>query len=85
MTGCGLRNAHLLLCCSQASQQMIVLGPFIRAHHAPVITPSRKSVFIDPLSGVPVRWESLHTFNPAAVVRDARFADCTELKMILGR
>lgn len=49
-----------------------MLGPFIRPVQVPVITPNRQSVFNDPLSGGPVHWEALHTFNPAAVVRNGR-------------
>lgn len=46
------------------------IGPFLRPTDAPVITPNPASVFHDPLRPAPVHWESLHTFNPAAVVRD---------------
>jgi len=35
-----------------------------------VITPNPASVFDDPITKAPVHWEALHTFNPAAVVRD---------------
>jgi len=46
------------------------IGPFARPTDAPVITPNKASLFADPISNTPVHWESLHTFNPAAVVRD---------------
>lgn len=47
-----------------------MLGPFTRPTSAtPVIDPNVNSVFDDPVSGKPVQWEALHTFNPAAVVR----------------
>ena len=46
------------------------LGPWTRASDQPVITPQKGAVFADPLSEKPVHWEALHTFNPAAVVRD---------------
>jgi predicted GH43/DUF377 family glycosyl hydrolase len=46
------------------------IGPFARPTNAPVITPNKTSLFTDPISNTPVHWESLHTFNPAAVVRD---------------
>jgi predicted GH43/DUF377 family glycosyl hydrolase len=49
-----------------------VIGPWTRASDAPVIAPLKKSVFDDPVSGKPVHWEALHTFNPAAVVRDGK-------------
>jgi beta-1,2-mannosidase len=50
-----------------------VIGPFTRpAAGNPVITPNPASVFSDPLRKAPVHWEALHTFNPAAVVRNGR-------------
>jgi predicted GH43/DUF377 family glycosyl hydrolase len=49
------------------------IGPFERPPNAvPVITPNRQSLFQDPMSGQPVHWEALHTFNPAAVVRNGK-------------
>ncbi len=47
-------------------------GPFSRPVAAPVIAPNRDSLFQDPVSGKPVHWEALHTFNPAAVVRNGK-------------
>ncbi len=50
-----------------------MIGPFTRPEHAqPVITARPESVFFDPILGKPVHWEALHTFNPAAVVRDGK-------------
>jgi predicted GH43/DUF377 family glycosyl hydrolase len=50
-----------------------MLGPFVRPQNAqPVITARPASVFTDPILGKPVHWEALHTFNPAAVVRDGK-------------
>jgi predicted GH43/DUF377 family glycosyl hydrolase len=47
------------------------IGPFTRpATGNPVIAPNAASLFADPIRKVPVHWEALHTFNPAAVVRD---------------
>jgi hypothetical protein len=46
------------------------LGPFIRPSGAvPVITPNTDSAFTCPMRKAPIHLESLHTFNPAAVVR----------------
>jgi beta-1,2-mannosidase len=45
------------------------LGPFVRPVTAPIIEPNPKSIFTDPITNKPVRWEALHTFNPAAIVR----------------
>jgi predicted GH43/DUF377 family glycosyl hydrolase len=49
-----------------------LLGPFTRPVTAPVIQPDKTSTFADPLRPAPVHWESLHTFNPAAIVRDGK-------------
>ncbi|HEY3990172.1 MAG TPA: glycoside hydrolase family 130 protein [Acidobacteriaceae bacterium] len=50
-----------------------MLGPFSRPQDAqPVITARPASVFTDPILGKPVHWEALHTFNPAAVVREGK-------------
>jgi hypothetical protein len=46
------------------------IGPFTRPTNAPVITPNKTSLFTDPIAKAPIHWESLHTFNPAAIVRD---------------
>ncbi|HCC56833.1 MAG TPA: pesticidal protein Cry15Aa [Solibacterales bacterium] len=49
------------------------LGPFSRPKHAqPVITPRPTSTFACPLRHAPVHWEALHTFNPAAIVREGK-------------
>jgi predicted GH43/DUF377 family glycosyl hydrolase len=39
---------------------------------APIIEPNPTAVFTDPILGKPVHWEALHTFNPAAIVRDGK-------------
>ena len=54
------------------AQQNWAIGPWTRASQAPVIQPRAGSVFVDQLSGKPVHWEALHTFNPAAVVRNGK-------------
>ena len=49
------------------------IGPFSRpASGNPVISPQPKSEFQDPILKLPVHWEALHTFNPAAVVREGK-------------
>jgi len=49
------------------------LGPFVRPAGAnPVIVPNKDSVFICPVRRAAVHWEALHTFNPAAVVRNGK-------------
>jgi len=48
------------------------LGPFTRPVDGPILKPHPESVFQDPLRNEPVHWEALHTFNPAAVVRDGK-------------
>jgi beta-1,2-mannosidase len=49
------------------------IGPFTRnASGNPVIVPRPQSTFTDPVLKAPVHWESLHTFNPAAMVRNGK-------------
>ncbi len=48
------------------------LAPFARPVDAPVISPDKAAVFPDPISKTPVHWEALHTFNPAAIVREGK-------------
>ena len=49
------------------------IGPFERPADAkPVIAPLKQSLFQCPMRGRPVRWEALHTFNPAAIVRNGK-------------
>ncbi len=58
---------------SATVQAKWLLGPFTRPENAqPVITARPESVFTDPILDKPVHWEALHTFNPAAVVRDGK-------------
>ena len=56
-----------------AGYQSWELGPFVRpASGNPVIAPDKSAVFDDPILKTPVHWEALHTFNPAAIVRDGK-------------
>ncbi|HEY1984821.1 MAG TPA: GDSL-type esterase/lipase family protein [Terracidiphilus sp.] len=49
------------------------IGPFTRpASGNPVVTPKPESTFTDPIAKKPVMWEALHTFNPAAIVRNGK-------------
>jgi predicted GH43/DUF377 family glycosyl hydrolase len=49
------------------------IGPFTRpASGNPVIAPRPDSSFTDPILKQPAHWEALHTFNPAAIVRDGK-------------
>jgi predicted GH43/DUF377 family glycosyl hydrolase len=58
----------LAFVCSRASAQNWQIGPFTRPVDQPIIRPNAAPVFTDPISGQPVHWEALHTFNPAATV-----------------
>jgi beta-1,2-mannosidase len=50
-----------------------VIGPFTRPGSGnPVISPNPASTFNDPILRKPVQWEALHTFNPAAIVREGK-------------
>ncbi len=64
-----------MLACTAALQaqkaEPWLIGPFTRpATGNPVISPRPESKFIDPILKAPAQWEALHTFNPAAIVRD---------------
>lgn len=59
-----------LLISPLAAQSAWQLPAFTRPTTAPVITPSNASTFKDPITHTSVHWEALHTFNPAAIVRD---------------
>lgn len=48
------------------------IQPFERPTAAAVITPDVESLFRNPIDGKQVRWEALHTFNPAAIVRNGK-------------
>ncbi|MFL6448024.1 MAG: glycoside hydrolase family 130 protein [Bryobacteraceae bacterium] len=49
------------------------LGEFQRPPESkPVITPQPRATFTDPILRKPVQWEALHTFNPAAIVREGK-------------
>jgi predicted GH43/DUF377 family glycosyl hydrolase len=63
---------HFSLAAQTAAPSSWQLGPFTRPVQAPVISPNRASTFDDPISKGAVHWEALHTFNPAAIVRDGR-------------
>jgi len=68
--------APALLCAAVLQAQDIEkweIGPFVRpASGNPVISPRPESTFVDPILKKPVHWEVLHTFNPAAIVRDGK-------------
>ena len=68
--------AAWLLCVSMLHAQDVqpwLIGPFTRPVAAnPVITPQPDSTFLDPILKTQVHWEALHTFNPAAVVRNGK-------------
>jgi predicted GH43/DUF377 family glycosyl hydrolase len=62
----------LTLASSLWAQESWVIGPWTRASEVPVIRPNLGSEFVDPLTGKIVNWEALHTFNPAAIVRNGK-------------
>ena len=48
-------------------------GPFVRPEGVnPVISPNKESVFDDPMSKAPLKWEESDTFNPASAVMNGR-------------
>jgi len=65
--------ALLLAAGLQAQTAPWEIGPFTRPVSGnPVIAPKTESTFIDPILKAPAHWEALHTFNPAAIVRDGK-------------
>jgi predicted GH43/DUF377 family glycosyl hydrolase len=63
----------LALCAVTLHAQSWEIGPFTRPVTGnPVIAPIPASTFIDPVSKAPAHWEALHTFNPAAIVRNGK-------------
>jgi predicted GH43/DUF377 family glycosyl hydrolase len=66
----------VLICATSLPAQTATLwqiGPFTRPESGnPVIAPRAESTFTDPVSKNAVHWEALHTFNPAAIVRDGK-------------
>ncbi len=68
----------LMLACNSAPAQRTSanpwsIGPFRRPLPGePVIVPNPASIFVDPIGKKTVHWEALHTFNPAAIVRDGK-------------
>ena len=49
------------------------IGPFTRpADVNPVIKPDREAMFDCPMRKASVRWEALHTFNPAAAIHEGK-------------
>lgn len=63
----------LLSMSAQAQEKSWMLGPFVRPEKAqPIISPQSQTTFQDPISGEVVNWESMATFNPAAIVKDGR-------------
>ncbi|MDR7129316.1 putative GH43/DUF377 family glycosyl hydrolase [Algoriphagus sp. 4150] len=55
----------------QAQEKTWMLGPFLRPEGAiPIIAPQPTTSFVDPMTGKTVAWESMATFNPAAIARD---------------
>ena len=49
------------------------IGPFTRPPAGNlIVSPRPESTFLDPILKRPVHWEALHTFNPAAIVREGK-------------
>ncbi len=58
---------------SLAQEKSWILGPFKRAAvPKPIISPITTTSFEDPMSGKTVFWESMATFNPAAIVKEGK-------------
>lgn len=56
-----------------AQEKSWMFGPFERAENQqPIIEPRTNTLFEDPMTGEMVYWESMATFNPAAIVKDGK-------------
>lgn len=56
---------------AQTKEKSWMLGPFVRPTNAqPVLQKDEASVFTDPITHTIAHWESMATFNPAAIVKD---------------
>ncbi|MBT0812895.1 pesticidal protein Cry15Aa [Litoribacter ruber] len=54
-----------------SQEKLWMMGPFERAENQqPIIEPRADTSFEDPMTGRNVNWESMATFNPAAIVKD---------------
>ncbi len=55
---------------SQTKEKEWMLGPFKRRDNArPILQKDGESTFTDPITNKTVHWESMATFNPAAIVK----------------
>lgn len=62
---------QISFCYAQEMEKSWMMGPFQRATKAqPIIQKDGNSVFVDPIKNQEVFWESMATFNPAAIVKD---------------
>jgi predicted GH43/DUF377 family glycosyl hydrolase len=63
-------------CFSQSNANVLpawAMGGFVRpANVNPIISPNKKSSFIDPVSKKAVEWEGNDTFNPGAALKDGK-------------
>lgn len=58
---------------AKTSEKIWMLGPFERSENArPIIQKDTTSTFDDPMSDKRVKWQSMATFNPAAIVKDGK-------------
>lgn len=58
---------------SLAQEKPWMFGPFQREiDQQPIIEPRVETSFIDPMTGRTAYWESMATFNPAAIVKDGK-------------
>lgn len=55
-----------------SASAQVPFGAWSRPVDQPVIQPVKAPTFKDPVTGNTVHWEALHTFNPAAIVRDGK-------------
>ncbi len=58
---------------AQEKEKDWMMGPFERPENAqPIIQQDDKTEFQDPMTGKLIKWQSMATFNPAAIVKDKK-------------
>ncbi len=60
----------LLTGCRQVPQVKYNFAEFLKPAENPIIRADSSFTFIDPVSGIEVKWQKADVFNPAAIVRD---------------
>lgn len=63
---------HFIGFSQESVEKKWMLGPFERPTTQPIIQKDTVNEFLDPMTNTLVKWESMATFNPAAIVKDKK-------------